>query len=112
MADRSMALRPTPHRVDDDSMGMAVDEALVFVMVHGWTFADAIELTGACPTLVREKRRKNNRLPTPEMIRQQCEAIRGGGPRMRLGELRTPKESSVREYAAFGDSDGISFESF
>lgn len=102
-------------RVDPDSMAEAVQEALVFVHLHGWTLRKAVALTGACPKLVAKTKRRTGRLecflPTPLMIKQQCEEFRLTNPRHlhsdgRLGN----KECSIREYSANGSSTGFTFD--
>lgn len=107
-----------PHRVDDDSMQEAVLESLHLVHVQGWTLRKAVALTWACPMLVAKSKRQTSAMkiyvPTPEMIRQQCDEFRRDNPRHHHSygaSGSSTKEKAIREYSVSESSAGFTFES-
>ena len=64
---------------DPESDTLKAAEAASLVTSHGWTFAAAIELTGADPRLARKQMQRPQSLPdvpTPAEIADRCHQIR------------------------------------
>lgn len=92
-------------------MPEAVQEALTFHHVHGWSMQDAIALTGACPKLVAKTKRRTGAMetyvPTPSEIARLCNAFRRENSRHQQSygaNSSSAKEKTIREYSVGANS--------